>query len=130
MTTCPTSDALEYHGRFTAKGKPNGNERILWHGTRRSCNLGETGQTTPCMFPRCSVCSAILGLSGSGKVAADTPPGRFGGGIYTFSKALKYVLSGGPTITVKKMDADLHKLFVEPTIIPPTTRTWRHPGWH
>lgn len=93
MTARPASDTLEYYGRFTAKGKSNGNERILWHGTRRGCNLGETGQTTPCTIPRCSLCSIIRGSSGTGKSVTDTPIGRFGTGIYTFTKAFKYVPS-------------------------------------
>ena len=86
-----TSDTLEYYGRFTAKGRSNGNERVLWHGTRRSCNLGETGQTTPCMIPRCSLCSVIRGSFANDKFAANTPARRFGIGIYTSIKASKCV---------------------------------------
>ena len=91
MVTCPASDTLEYYGRHSTKGKQSGNERLLWHGTRRGCNLGEAGQTTLCMVPRCSLCSVIRGSSGTGKLAVDTPAGRFGTGIYTFTNAMKYV---------------------------------------
>lgn len=103
MTTRLSSDTLEYYGRFTAKGKSHGNERVLWHGTRRGCDLGEAGQTAPCMDSRCSLCSVIRGSSSPGKVAADMPAGRFGTGMYNFTKALKYVLSNRFTIAVRGM---------------------------
>ena len=85
------SDTLEYYERFAAQGKLNGNERVLWHGTRRGCNLGEMGQTTPCMIPRCSLCSIIRGSFDVGKFASNTPAGKFGIGIYTSTKASKCV---------------------------------------
>jgi hypothetical protein len=91
LMTSLVSDTLEYYGQFNAQGKPNGNERKLWHGTRRSCNLGETGQTTPCMIPRCSLCSIIQGSFDIDTYATHTPAGRFGIGIYTSTKASKYV---------------------------------------
>ncbi|KAF9785537.1 hypothetical protein BJ322DRAFT_1063723 [Thelephora terrestris] len=71
------------------KGKSDGNERILWHGARRSCHMGERGNVNPCMIPRCSLCSIIRGSFDVGKIGTDTPGGRFGNGIYTFTKASK-----------------------------------------
>lgn len=82
-------DTLEFYGKFTMKGRTEGNERVLWHGTRRGCYLGERNQNNLCQVPRCSLCSVIRGASGERKLAADTPPGRFGTGIYTYTKASK-----------------------------------------
>ena len=93
MTVPPASDTLEYYGRFATQGKLNGNERSLWHGTRRGCNLGETGRTTLCTAPRCLLCSIIRGSFDISKFATTTPAGRFGPGIYTSTKASKYVSS-------------------------------------
>jgi len=93
MTTRLASDSLEYYGQFAARGKLAGNERTLWHGTRRSCNLGEAGQTTPCIIQRCSLCSAIRGSFDTSKFTTNTPAERFGAGIYTSSKTSKCVPS-------------------------------------
>lgn len=82
-------DTLEFYGKFTMKGRTEGNERVLWHGTRRGCYLGERNQNNLCQIPRCSLCSVIRGASGERKLAADTPTGRFGTGIYTYTKASK-----------------------------------------
>lgn len=90
MMTLLASDKLEYYGQFAAQGRVHGNERILWHGTRRGCNLGETGQTTPCMIQRCSLCSMIRGSFDIDKFATNSSAGRFGTGIYTSTKASKY----------------------------------------
>jgi len=85
------SGTLEYYGHFAAQGVRNGNERTLWLGTRRGCNLGETGQKNPCRTPSCSLCSIIRGSFDIGKSMTSTPAGRFGLGIYTSTKASKCV---------------------------------------
>lgn len=91
MMTLVVSDTLEYYGEFSAKGKVVGNERILWHGTRRGCNLGEAGQTTPCTIPRCLLCFMIRGPPANDKSAGKTKVGAFGRGLYTSNKSSKYV---------------------------------------
>ncbi|KAF9650501.1 hypothetical protein BDM02DRAFT_3140877 [Thelephora ganbajun] len=82
-------DTLEYYGRFAAQGKLIGNECVLWHSSRRSCSLGEAGQTTPCVIPGCCLCSIIRGSFDTGNSTTNTPAGRFGAGIYASAKASK-----------------------------------------
>jgi len=82
-------DTLEYYGEFSAKGKVVGNERILWHGARRSCNLGETGQTTPCVSPRCLLCLMVRGPPENDKSAGKTKAVALGRAIHTSDKSSK-----------------------------------------
>ena len=85
------SDQLEYYGQFEPRGKYIGNECLLWHGTRRVCNLGESGNTTPCTNPGCSLCSIIRGSFDATRVTTNTGWARFGAGIYTSTRSSKWV---------------------------------------
>jgi hypothetical protein len=62
--------------------KQHGNECFRYHGTRRSCQLGNDGQTTLCTSSSCAVCSI---LKTSFKVSLATPGGWFGQGVYSSS---------------------------------------------
>ena len=81
-------DILEAKGQFSAQGKYPGNEHLLWHGTTRACNLGESGKTAFCTNSRCYLCSIARG---SFNVAHPKRHAwlRFGPGIYTSSKSSK-----------------------------------------
>ena len=83
------SNQLEYYGQFAARGKHIGNECLLWHGTRRVCNLGDPGNTALCANPGCALCSIICGSFDVSKVATNTNWARFGAGIYTSSVSSK-----------------------------------------
>ena len=82
---------LEYYGQFAACGKHIGNECLLWHGTRRVCNLGDPGNTALCANPGCALCSIIYGSFDVSKVATNTNWARFGAGIYTSTVSSKWV---------------------------------------
>jgi hypothetical protein len=41
------------------RGLRYGKEKLLWHGTGRSCRIGDLGQTTPCTADNCNVCRII-----------------------------------------------------------------------
>jgi len=125
-----TSDTLEYYGQFAAQGKLSGNERVVWHGTRRACSLGETGRTTPCMIPRCSLCSIIRGSLDPDRSTPILPPGsgRLGTGIYTSTKSSRYINSRHYR---DESDADLRdSMPVGPTTTPVTTKAFRRHGRH
>jgi hypothetical protein len=112
--------AVETRENFAARGRSAGNENRRWHGTTRTCRLGDNGQTTFCSSTACSLCSIIktsFDLNAFGKktswgrcVLRDTCQccsilivgmPRFGRGIYTSSTSSKYAscpLSGAHTI--------------------------------
>ena len=50
---------VEERGRFVTLGKAAGNETHGWHGTRRACQLGNSGPTEFCSSPACSLCSIV-----------------------------------------------------------------------
>jgi hypothetical protein len=52
---------IEEQRKCTAAGLSYGNEKRLWHGTSRSCRIGELGQTTACTADDCNVCRIIKG---------------------------------------------------------------------
>jgi hypothetical protein len=79
---------LEAKGKFSAKGKYPGNERLLWHGTVRACSLGEPGQNMFCTDLNCSLCSIARGSFNLAN-AKTSAFQRFGPGIYTSSKSSK-----------------------------------------
>ncbi|KIM79934.1 hypothetical protein PILCRDRAFT_73657 [Piloderma croceum F 1598] len=64
------------------------NEHFRYHGTTRSCQVGDNGHTMLCHSSLCSVCSII---KTSFKVSLANPVGGFGKGIYTSSASNKYV---------------------------------------
>jgi hypothetical protein len=80
---------MERYGQFMAQGKKVGNERLLWHGTGRVCDLGDPGNTTPCANLDCALCSIICDSFDVSKVATNTGWARFGAGIYTTSRSSK-----------------------------------------
>jgi hypothetical protein len=82
---------METYGQFMALRKKEGNERQLWHGTGRVCNLGDPGNTTPCANRGCALCSIVRGSFDVSKVTAYTGWARFGAGIYTTSRSSKWV---------------------------------------
>lgn len=89
LTNRGYSNQLEYYGQFAARGKRVGNECLLWHGTRRVCNLGDSGNTTPCANPSCALCSVICGSFDVTKVLSNKSLARFGAGIHTSTRSSK-----------------------------------------
>jgi len=98
--------AVEQRGNFKARGMSPGNERRRWHGARRGCNIGESGQTQLCSGQNCPVCSIIrtsFDLKYSGNNFGWL---RFGLGIYTSatsSKADDYISPNGPRPPVRAL---------------------------
>lgn len=82
--------------------RKRGNEHFRYHGTGRSCQLGQcSDQTQVCNSRSCSVCSI---LKTSFKVNLAKTSGAFGAGIYTSSasnKAFSYCGSGGSMLLTK-----------------------------
>jgi len=77
---------VEASGAFVNKGLPEGNEKRRWHGTRRSCQIGDDPkQLTPCKSTSCKVCCIIR--SSYDVMFAAT--GMFGRGIYTSATSSK-----------------------------------------
>jgi len=72
----------------------HGNESFRYHGTERTCAIGQDGYTTLCMSPSCKACSIIRT---SFEISLSNPGGAFGQGIYTSSatnKSARYTHSG------------------------------------
>lgn len=82
-------DAVETRGNFVAMGKSRGNENRRWHGTRRKCLLGDTGNTSFCNDMGCSLCCIIKSSFDLKYCKSATGWGRFGVGIYTSSTSSK-----------------------------------------
>ncbi|EAU83112.2 hypothetical protein CC1G_11638 [Coprinopsis cinerea okayama7 len=82
-------DAVEAKGQFVAQGRSKGNENRRWHGTRRTCNLGDKGHTQFCASTTCSLCSIIKNSYDISLWGKKTGWGRFGKGIYTSSTSSK-----------------------------------------
>ncbi|KAF6755456.1 hypothetical protein DFP72DRAFT_811701 [Ephemerocybe angulata] len=81
--------AVEAKGQFVAQGRSAGNENRRWHGTRRTCNLGDKGHTQFCGTTTCSLCSIIRNSFDITLWGKKTGWGRFGKGIYTSSTSSK-----------------------------------------
>jgi len=82
-------DAVEARGKFISSVCSKGNEKRRWHGTRRTCNLGDKDQTRLCSSSRCSLCSIIRNSFDVSVCKANTGWSRFGQGIYTSSTSSK-----------------------------------------
>jgi len=97
---------VEQRGNFQASGRSAGNECRRWHGARRNCSIGESGQTQLCSGQNCPVCSIIrtsFDLKYSGNNFGWL---RFGLGIYTSatsSKADDYILPKIPRAPVRAL---------------------------
>ena len=83
---------VEVRGRFTTMGLPPGNQRLRWHGTNRSCNVGDNGRTSLCHSPHCSLCRIIKTSFKVAHSKKKTGWGRFGRGIYVSSASSKFVV--------------------------------------
>jgi len=84
-------NVVEVRGEFTTQGLSPGNQRLLWHGTNRNCNVGESGRTSLCSFPQCSLCRIIKASFDVAYSKKKTGWGRFGNGVYTSSTSSKFV---------------------------------------
>jgi len=71
---------------YSSYAKLHGNECFRYHGTRRSCQLGENGNAKLCTSSFCNACSII---KTSFKVSLANPGGAFGKGVYTSSASNK-----------------------------------------
>ncbi|KAG5734391.1 hypothetical protein E4T56_gene7193 [Termitomyces sp. T112] len=73
-------------------------EKILFHGTNRSCLLGENkDRTRPCGLSECPLCAIVGSSFDISKCGRKTKFCRFGMGIYSTScssKADDYVMNG------------------------------------
>jgi len=78
-------DGVEARGGFITKGLTSGNQRRRWHGTNRNCNVGDSGRTSLCYSPQCSLCSIIRTSFDISHFAKKHGGGRWGKGIYTSS---------------------------------------------
>lgn len=87
------SDKVETKGKFFSKDVSRGNERRRWHGTKRTCNIGDEGKTQLCTAPSCSLCGIIKNSFDLSFSAKNTGFKRFGTGIYTSSTSSKFVLA-------------------------------------
>jgi len=77
----------------------HGNECSRYHGTERSCQLGEDGYTIPCTSQGCKACSIIRT---SFQVSLARGNRAFGQGVYTSSasnKSANYSRSGVMFVT-------------------------------
>ncbi|KAF9037691.1 hypothetical protein BJ165DRAFT_1558638 [Panaeolus papilionaceus] len=81
--------AVEARGQFVSSGRSAGNENRRWHGTKRSCNLGDKGHTQFCSSTSCSLCSIMRSSFDITLWGKKTGWGRFGKGIYTSSTSSK-----------------------------------------
>ncbi|KIM72326.1 hypothetical protein PILCRDRAFT_829822 [Piloderma croceum F 1598] len=89
--------------------KQHGNEVFRYHGTQRSCNLGDEGQRALCTSLSCPACS-ILKTSYQVKFAKAS--GAFGAGVYTSSAANKSASysSGGVMFLNKVVLGKVHNV--------------------
>ena len=51
--------SVEARGNFKNVGRTAGNENRRWHGTLRSCTLGDPGNTQLCTQAACAQCSIL-----------------------------------------------------------------------
>ena len=84
-------DQVEEKGNFVSQGKSRGNENRRWHGTTRTCAIGDKGVTDLCSSPSCSLCCIIKNSFDLSFFSRKTNFGRFGAGIYTSSTSSKFV---------------------------------------
>ncbi|KAF9790510.1 hypothetical protein BJ322DRAFT_1104161 [Thelephora terrestris] len=82
-------DSVEVAGNYVAMGKSRGNENRRWHGTKRKCRLGDSGNETFCADAECALCNIIRTSFDLKFFKAATGWGRFGRGIYTSSTSSK-----------------------------------------
>ncbi|EIM89674.1 ADP-ribosylation, partial [Stereum hirsutum FP-91666 SS1] len=66
-----------------------GNERRRWHGTSRTCLLGDPGCTQLCTNSDCSLCNIIRSSFNLDHYGTGTGWGRFGRGHYTSATSSK-----------------------------------------
>lgn len=83
------SDQVEARVNFSSRKKPRGNENRRWHGTTRTCNIGDKGVTTFCSDSSCSLCGI---MRASYDRSFSVSAGMFGAGIYTSATSSKFVL--------------------------------------
>ncbi|EIM82320.1 ADP-ribosylation [Stereum hirsutum FP-91666 SS1] len=81
--------SLEDSGKFKSKSMSEGNEERRWHGTKRTCFLGDPGHTQLCTDASCSLCNIIRNSYDLSHVGAAHGWGRFGRGLYTSSTSSK-----------------------------------------
>lgn len=82
---------MEAKNNFASEGKARGNENRRWHGTRRTCNIGDKGSTSFCTDSKCSLCCILKTSFDLRHYKEATGWGRFGAGIYTSSASSKLV---------------------------------------
>ncbi|KAF8600115.1 hypothetical protein BDV93DRAFT_288206 [Ceratobasidium sp. AG-I] len=76
-----------FRGRRDKLGQPmlEGNEKLLFRGVARACDVGEIGQTETCEHPSCNLCDALD--SGFGPylqtMKENSTGAKLGHGIYT-----------------------------------------------
>jgi hypothetical protein len=81
---------VEARGHFSSRGMSEGNERRRWHGTTRTCNLGDNPANLAfCGSTTCSLCSILQTSFRLAAFGKQTGWGRFGAGIYTSSTSSK-----------------------------------------
>lgn len=82
------SNKVEARGNFVSRKKTRGNENRRWHGTMRTCNIGDEGVTKFCLNRSCSLCSI---MKTSFDRSFSVGHGMFGTGIYTSATSSKFV---------------------------------------
>ncbi|CCM06417.1 uncharacterized protein FIBRA_08678 [Fibroporia radiculosa] len=95
---------VETRGHFKSAVRSAGNENRRWHGTRRTCAIGDNAQAQLCTAPGCSLCSIIKTSFDVTLTGKRTGWGRFGSGIYTSSTSSKsndYSANTGITSSLK-----------------------------
>ncbi|KAH9932383.1 uncharacterized protein B0H18DRAFT_55450 [Fomitopsis serialis] len=78
------------HDVERSTGIAGGNSRRRWHGTIRTCTIGDSGKDfSLCKDPNCSLCSIITTSFRIVRAGQRTNFGRFGAGIYTSATSSK-----------------------------------------
>lgn len=99
-----SNDHMDEFGRYKLAierrtGIEGGNARRRWHGTIRTCRIGDhSSQTDFCSDDNCCLCRILESSFELAKFGQRTNFGRFGAGIYTSatsSKANDYIFELG-----------------------------------
>ncbi|KAA1474713.1 ADP-ribosylation [Dentipellis sp. KUC8613] len=80
---------LECIGHFVSQNRSEGNEERRWHGTKRTCFLGDPGHTKMCNDSACHLCNIICTSFDMSHIGSSHGGGRFGRGLYTSSTSSK-----------------------------------------
>lgn len=102
---------LKYYSRIVEIRKANPNsaaETRAWHGTTRTCSIGDQGNTQLCRDPQCSVCGIISTSFDIAYYKKNTKWGRFGTCLRFTVHVMLRVLQGVGFIQALSLQRRLH----------------------